>query len=688
MLTQPADMFADIVKVAEEKARVRGSALEGLSLRKLAEELNGRPLRVATMCSGTESPLLALDLICRALNEQHGVSLNVEHAFSCEIEPFKQAYIERNFAPPILFRDIRELDREAATTAYGAMQPVPGDVDILIAGTSCVDYSNLNTKQKGIDQKGESGQTFWGMLGWVKRHRPPMVIQENVCGAPWEQMVNYYGKEGYSATFLRVDTKQHYVPHTRTRVYLLAIDMAAPDRRAAMRQGRQGLGAGRLPKAAEGQEGDAEQSSVEGDARAAAAELQARQRAPQVGGGDQRALPPFVVVARGLPAADGRPARPPRPRRHVQAQERLAQDRRLGALHHAPRARAQRGDARQQAAAHAVGLPGPRDAARLCVARLGQGAGGARARPDGHQLPARRGRGQDANYKTLVWNLSQNVDRETGASRPGLCPCLTPNMVPYVTNRGGPLIGHEVLSLQGIPVDDLLLTRESTDQMADLAGNAMSSTIVGTCILAALLLGRDHLLAFEQPQPDGYVDGKCVVGADGKCASGATAPPLARAPSPAAKKKKTAEEATARPPTGLAGARLSEWRPPHLQRHHVARAAAGRPRGLRRRLRRAPDGGQPRPRGRRLRHRRGQASSAAGGRHWPSCSRAASPRACAPRRVATASRRGILAAPSAAPPSPTRAGPPGARQPRAAHRRAHRAGRLRGDAQGDPPHVL
>jgi hypothetical protein len=43
-------------------------------------------------------------------------------------------------------------------------------------------------------------------------------------------------------------------------------------------------------------------------------------------------------------------------------------------------------------------------------------------------------------------------------------------MVPYVTNRGGPLTGLEALSLQGIPVDDLILTRESEDQMADLAG--------------------------------------------------------------------------------------------------------------------------------------------------------------------------------------------------------------------------
>jgi site-specific DNA-cytosine methylase len=149
-----------------------------------------------------------------------------------------QAYIERNFAPPLLFRDIRELGNDAATTAYGAKRPVPGEVDVLIAGTSCVDYSNLNTKQKGIEQKGESGQTFWGMLGWVRRHRPPIVIQENVCSAPWEKMTEYYAKYGYAATFLRVDTKNHYVPHTRTRVYLLAIDMTAPNRfKAALARG-------------------------------------------------------------------------------------------------------------------------------------------------------------------------------------------------------------------------------------------------------------------------------------------------------------------------------------------------------------------------------------------------------------------------------------------------------------------
>ena len=230
----------------------------------------GRPLRVATMCSGTESPLLALNMISSSVMKQTGCELQIDHVFSCEIEvpvltlavshshcltlavslsmchsrcftlevslslchsrcftldvslsmshshcltldvslslcrsrcvtldvspsmshprcwlrccslvqlscravvqssscvvvvqqalsvvvvlqPFKQAYIERNFSPPLLFRDIRELGNDQATTAYGGLADVPGDCDILVAGTSCVDYSTLNNDKKGLD---------------------------------------------------------------------------------------------------------------------------------------------------------------------------------------------------------------------------------------------------------------------------------------------------------------------------------------------------------------------------------------------------------------------------------------------------------------------------------------------------------------------------------------------------------
>ena len=73
-------------------------------------------------------------------------------------------------------------------------------------------------------------------------------------------------------------------------------------------------------------------------------------------------------------------------------------------------------------------------------------------------------------------------------------------MIPYITNRGGPMVGLEALSMQGLPVDKLLLTRESEDQLADLAGNAMSTTVVGACILAALVAGKQLLKAGNDSQ--------------------------------------------------------------------------------------------------------------------------------------------------------------------------------------------
>jgi hypothetical protein len=117
VLTKPQEMFDEMVAQAEARASTKGSALEGHSLAELAQRLEGRKLRVATMCSGTESPVLALDMISKSLFKQCGVQLEMDHVFSCEIEPFKQAYIERNFAPPTLFRDIRELDGEQASKA-------------------------------------------------------------------------------------------------------------------------------------------------------------------------------------------------------------------------------------------------------------------------------------------------------------------------------------------------------------------------------------------------------------------------------------------------------------------------------------------------------------------------------------------------------------------------------------------
>lgn len=50
-----------------------------------------------------------------------------------------------------------------------------------------------------------------------------IVIIENVFGAPWDQKVKIFADIGYSATYLKLDTKDFYIPHTRQRGYLFAI---------------------------------------------------------------------------------------------------------------------------------------------------------------------------------------------------------------------------------------------------------------------------------------------------------------------------------------------------------------------------------------------------------------------------------------------------------------------------------
>ena len=46
--------------------------------------------------------------------------------------------------------------------------------------------------------------------------------------------------------------------------------------------------------------------------------------------------------------------------------------------------------------------------------------------------------------------------------------------------------GREVIALQGLPVDELLLTRESQRELFGLAGDTMTSTVVGEALLSAL----------------------------------------------------------------------------------------------------------------------------------------------------------------------------------------------------------
>ncbi len=73
-------------------------------------------LRVATVCSGTDSPIVALNyLINAAKNVGDGQILAFVQVMAVEIVPLKQAFIRRNSSPMVIFRDVIEISNPTAT---------------------------------------------------------------------------------------------------------------------------------------------------------------------------------------------------------------------------------------------------------------------------------------------------------------------------------------------------------------------------------------------------------------------------------------------------------------------------------------------------------------------------------------------------------------------------------------------
>ena len=53
----------------------------------------------------------------------------------------------------------------------------------------------------------------------TRQVRPKIVILENVCGGPWEDMRRIFEEIGYSADYMRLDTKRYYIPQAPLNTY-------------------------------------------------------------------------------------------------------------------------------------------------------------------------------------------------------------------------------------------------------------------------------------------------------------------------------------------------------------------------------------------------------------------------------------------------------------------------------------
>ncbi|KAI1462616.1 hypothetical protein F4805DRAFT_3442 [Annulohypoxylon moriforme] len=393
----------------------------------------------------------------------------------------------------------------------GSLENIPGDVDILIAGCSCVTFSTLNTRKKSgywvkevkdeygfwekvsvsggyndthhdrlegfldkclnhISSMGSSDKTFFSMISYVRDHRPKIVILENVLQAPWDEVKNvWFPFLGYTAFHVNLDTKNFYIPHTRTRGYLIALDNSV-------------FAEGKTYPDKESKKPETKKLKYDADKIGEAWEDLLKNKLPRRASSEVESwlFPPAHPLTERARQDDS------------EKTLRFAADtewERSRIVHHRTR--------RTEGLSDACDVTQWKSPKEKAYDRLDQGI--PKAYPnrvlDCIDLAYLRDITNglfvglmrwvfDNRFKNRIFDLSQNIDRSVSGSPLGITGCLTPNGIHYISNQCRMVSGFETLALQGLPLYRMEFATETQDQLRDLAGNAMSTTVVGAVIVA------------------------------------------------------------------------------------------------------------------------------------------------------------------------------------------------------------
>ena len=175
-----------------------------------AQDLNDR-IRVGSDCCGYCSDHIALNLLGVGT-----VLVFVSEKDAGKRELLKAANPNVNFAETILYHDITKRNNEEAPY-----------VDLFVSGAPCQPWSTAG-EQNGLDDL--RGLVIFHSLEYVRCQRPRVVVLENVKGltmgenkAIFEKLINILKDLGYAVEWRILDTRDHGVPQSRPRVYIVAI---------------------------------------------------------------------------------------------------------------------------------------------------------------------------------------------------------------------------------------------------------------------------------------------------------------------------------------------------------------------------------------------------------------------------------------------------------------------------------
>ena len=193
---------------------------------------------LATMCSGSGMAELAHRCLCQALDCNDAV------LFSCEKEKWKKKFLQEVVFPVLshdaehgcLFSDMACLKKKlAACEVHGKKCSLPALVFLIMVGYSCKTLSRLNPNgcQPGALRagSGSSGETCQALLEFLRVHRPPVCLLENVeeMGRDEDKSDNvaYFleklEEHGYVVASHVFDTADFGLPQHRKRAWQIAL---------------------------------------------------------------------------------------------------------------------------------------------------------------------------------------------------------------------------------------------------------------------------------------------------------------------------------------------------------------------------------------------------------------------------------------------------------------------------------
>lgn len=190
-----------------------------------------RALRLGTDCAGAEAPIFAMREIRSAIQTLLGREVQIEHLFSCDVEPSSRRFIRQNCSPCAFFPDL--LARTSISHCIIAERPriVPSNLDIYVAGFPCKDFSTLNKFRECLT--GPNSPIFYGVVRYIREHEPCVFVLENVSGlvnrkrgapAPIHEVMRILRNiPGYTVRGWRVNSSDYYLPQRRRRVYIVGV---------------------------------------------------------------------------------------------------------------------------------------------------------------------------------------------------------------------------------------------------------------------------------------------------------------------------------------------------------------------------------------------------------------------------------------------------------------------------------